>query len=110
MGISWTDRVRKEVLQRVKEERNIIRTTKTSKANWIGDILCRSCLLRYVTERKTEGRIEMTGSRRKRRKKLQNDPKEKRGYWKLNVEALDCTAWRTRSERDYGPVVRRSTE
>jgi len=52
MDISWTDRVRKEVLQRVKEETNILQTTKTSKANWIGDILCRRCLLRQVTEGK----------------------------------------------------------
>jgi hypothetical protein len=56
--ISWTDRVRKEALQRIKEERNIIQTTKTSKANWIGDILCRSCQLRYVTEGKTKGRSD----------------------------------------------------
>jgi hypothetical protein len=35
--ISWTDRVRnEEVLQRVKEERNMIRTIKRWKANWIG--------------------------------------------------------------------------
>jgi hypothetical protein len=34
--ISWTDRVRNEVLHRVKEERNILHTLKTRKANWIG--------------------------------------------------------------------------
>jgi hypothetical protein len=34
--ISWTDRVRnEEVLHRVKEERNILRTVKRRKANWI---------------------------------------------------------------------------
>jgi len=99
MDISWTDCVRNEVLQRVKEDKNILQTTKTSKANWIGDILCRSCLLRHVTEGKTEGRTEVTGSRRRRRKKLQDDPKKKRVYWKFKVEALDRTVWRTRSER-----------
>ena len=31
---SWTDRVRNEALQRVKEERNILRTTKRREANW----------------------------------------------------------------------------
>jgi len=75
------------------EEKNVLHTTKTSKANWIGDIFCRSCLLKHVTEGKTEGRIEVTGSRRRRRKKLQDDHKEKRGYWKLKVEALDRTVW-----------------
>jgi hypothetical protein len=49
--ISWTDRVRREeVLHRVKEERNILRTVKIRKANWIGHILCRSCLLKHVIE------------------------------------------------------------
>jgi len=35
--ISWTDRVRNEVvLHRVKEDRNILHTVKRRKANWIG--------------------------------------------------------------------------
>jgi hypothetical protein len=60
--ISWTDRVRnEEVLHRVKEERNIVLTIKRRKANWIGHILCRNCLLKHVIEGKLEGRIEMTG-------------------------------------------------
>jgi hypothetical protein len=32
--ISWTDRVRKEVLRRTKEERKIPHTMKRSKINW----------------------------------------------------------------------------
>ena len=36
--------------------------------------------------------------------------KEKRGYWKLKEEALDRTVWRTRCGRDYGRVVRQTTE
>jgi hypothetical protein len=45
--ISWTDRVRnEEVLHRVKEERNILLTIKRRKANWIGHILRRNCLLK----------------------------------------------------------------
>jgi hypothetical protein len=60
--ISWTDRVRnKEVLHRVKEERNIVLTIKRRKANWIGHILRRNCLLKHVIEGTLEGRIEMTG-------------------------------------------------
>jgi hypothetical protein len=31
------------------------------KANWIGHILRRNCLLKHVTEGMLEGRIEMTG-------------------------------------------------
>jgi hypothetical protein len=36
-----------------------------------------------VIEGKLEGRIEMTGRRGRRRKKLLDDLKEKRRYWKL---------------------------
>jgi hypothetical protein len=59
--ISWTDRVRnEEVLHRVKEERNILHTIKRRKANWIGHILRRNFLLKYVTEGKIEGTLEVT--------------------------------------------------
>ena len=65
------------------------------KDNWIGYILRRNCLLQHVIEGKIQGRIEVTGRRGKRRKKLLDDLKEKRGYWKLTEEALDRTLWRT---------------
>jgi hypothetical protein len=57
------------VLHRVKEEKNIVHTIKRRKANWIGHILRRNCLLKLVIEGKLEGRIEMTGRRGRRRKK-----------------------------------------
>jgi hypothetical protein len=77
--ISWTNRVRNEkVLHRVKEERNILHKIKRRKANWIGYILRRNCLLKHVTEGKLEGRIEMTRRRGRRRKQLLHDLKEKR--------------------------------
>ena len=52
--ISWADRVRnEEVLQRVKEKRNIlhIRVVYRGDINWIGHILRRNCLLKHVKER-----------------------------------------------------------
>jgi hypothetical protein len=49
--ISWTDRVRNEVLRRFKEERNILHTIKR-KASWIGHILRRYSLLKHVIEGK----------------------------------------------------------
>jgi hypothetical protein len=94
--ISWTDRVRnEEVLHRVKEERNIVHTIKRRKANWIGHILRRNCLLKHVIEGKIEGRIEMTGRRGRRHKQLLYDRKNTRGYFKLKEEALDRPVWRT---------------
>jgi hypothetical protein len=83
MEISWTDRVKNEVLHRVKEDRNILHTIKRRKANWIGYILRRNCLLKHAIEGKLEGRIEMKGRRGRRRKQLLKDLTEKRRYWKL---------------------------
>jgi len=51
--ISWTDHVRsEEVLLRVKEQRNILHEISKRKANWIGHIVRRSCLLQRVIEGK----------------------------------------------------------
>jgi hypothetical protein len=99
-----------EVLHRVKEERNILHTIKRRKANWIGHILRRNCLLKHVTEGKLEVRIEMSRRRGRRRKQLLDDLNEKRRYWKLKEHALDRTLWRTRFGRGYGPVVRQTTK
>ena len=47
--ISWTDLViNEEVLLRVKEQRNILHDVSKRKANWIGHILRRNCLLQQV--------------------------------------------------------------
>jgi hypothetical protein len=66
-----------EVLHRVKEERNIVHTVKRLKANWIGHILHRNCLLKHVIEGKLGGRIEITGRGGRRRKQLLDDLKKK---------------------------------
>jgi hypothetical protein len=64
--ISWTDRVKnEEVLQRVKEERNILQTIKIRKVKWIGHVLRRICLLNHAIEGKVEGRIEVKRRRGK---------------------------------------------
>jgi hypothetical protein len=67
-----------EVSRRVNEERNILRTRKRRNANRIGHILRRNCLLRHSIEGNIEGRLEVTGKRGRRRKKLRYDIKEKR--------------------------------
>jgi hypothetical protein len=62
--ISWTDHVRnEEVLHRVKEQRNLLHTVNRRKANWIGHMLHRNCLLKHVIEGKVEGRIAVMGRR-----------------------------------------------
>ena len=104
--ISWTDHVRnEEVLLRVNEQRNILHEITERKANWIGHIFRRNCLLQQVIEGKIKGQIEVTRRRGRRRKKLLEDLKDKRGYCQLKEEALDRTMWRNRFGRGFGPVV-----
>jgi len=49
------------VLQRVKEEKNILQTITRRKANSIGHILHKNCLLKHITEGKMDERIEIAG-------------------------------------------------
>ena len=59
--ISWTDHVRnEEVLLRINEPRNILHEIRKLKANWIGHILGRNCLLKQVIEGKIKGEMEVT--------------------------------------------------
>jgi hypothetical protein len=79
--ISWTNRVRNEVLHRVKKERNILHVIKRRKATWISHILHRNCLLKHVIEGKIEGVIEVMARQGKRRKQILDDLNETGGYW-----------------------------
>jgi hypothetical protein len=109
--ISWTDHVtNKEILLRVKEQRNILHEIQKRKANWIGHILHRNCLLRRVIQGKTKGGIEVTGRRGRRRRKLLDDLKERRRYSHLKEEALDHTMWRAGFGKGFGPVVRQTAK
>jgi hypothetical protein len=79
--ISWTNHVRNEdVLLRVNEQRNILHEISKQTANWIGRILGRNCLLQQVIEGKIKGQIEVTRRRGRRRRKLLDDLKKRRGY------------------------------
>jgi hypothetical protein len=109
--ISWTDHVRnKDVLLRVKEQRNILHEIRKRKANWIGNILCRNCLLQRVTGGKIQGGIEVTEKEGRRRRKLLDDLKERRGYSHFKEEALDRTMWRARFGKGFGPVIRQTNK
>jgi hypothetical protein len=92
----------------VKEQRNILHERRKRKANWIGHILRRNCLLQRVIEGKIQGEIEVTGRRGRRCRKLLDDLKERRGYSHLKEEALDRSMWRARFGRGFGPVVRQT--
>ena len=49
-----------DVLLRVSEHRNILHEIRKRKANWIGHILRRNCLLKQVIEGKIKGEMEAT--------------------------------------------------
>jgi hypothetical protein len=66
-GEDQTDRVgNEEILLRVKEQRNILHEISKRKANWVGHILRRNCLLQQLIEGKIKRRDR---SDRKTRKK-----------------------------------------
>jgi hypothetical protein len=72
--------------------------------------LHRNCLLKHVIQGKIEGRMEVKGRRRRKRKQLLYNLKENSEYWKLKEEALDRSVWRTGFGRGCGPVVRQTME
>ena len=64
MEIIWTNHARnEEVLLRINEQRNILHEIRKRKANWIGHILRRNCLLKQVIEGKIKGEMEVTRRR-----------------------------------------------
>ena len=80
------------------------------KANWIDHILSRNCLLKQVIEGKIKWEMEVTRRWGRRRKRLLDDLKDRRGYSHLKEEALDRTMWRNRFGGGFGPVVKQNTE
>jgi hypothetical protein len=54
--------------------------------------------------------MEVSKKRGRRRKKILDDLKDRRGYSHLKEEALDLTTWRHRFGGGFGPVFRQNTE
>jgi hypothetical protein len=92
--------IRKEYIYKIRKR----------KPNSIGHIFGRNCLLKRVIEGKINGGIEVTGRRGRKRRKLLDDLKERRGYSHLKEEVLDRTMWRARFGRGLEPVLRQSTK
>ena len=68
--IKWLEKVtNKEILGRIGEKRTLVNNILSRKANWIGHILRRNCLLREAIE----GQI-----RRERRTKFLDDLKNRK--------------------------------
>ena len=82
------------MLLRVNEQRNILHEIRKRKVNWIGHILSINCLLKQVIEGRIKGEMEVTRRRGRRRRKLLNDLKDRRGYSHLKEEVIDRIMWR----------------
>ena len=93
---------------RVNEQRNILHEIRKWKVSWTGHILGRNCLLKQVIEGKIKGEMEVTRRRGRRRYKLLDELKDRRGYCHLKEEALDHTMWRNRFGGDFELVVRQN--
>jgi hypothetical protein len=87
------------------EERSILQTVKRRKANWIGHMLRRNCLLKHVIEGKIEGRTEVTGRRGRRLSSYCMTLKK----GELKEEALGGAVWGNYFGKSYRPVARQST-
>jgi hypothetical protein len=65
--ICWSDHLKyKDVLQRVKEDRNILQTIKRRKADWISNISRGNCTLKHVIKGNIEERVEMKRRQQKK--------------------------------------------
>jgi hypothetical protein len=51
----------KEVLHKVKDQKNILLEVRKRKGNFIGHIMRRNCFLQQVIKGKIKGGIEVTG-------------------------------------------------
>ena len=52
--------------------------------------------------------IEVTGRRGRRRRKLLDELRDRRGYYHLKEEVLDRSMWRARFGTGFGIVVRQN--
>ena len=69
-----------------------------------------NCLLQQAIDGKIKEGIKVTGRQGRRRRKLLDDLKERRGYSHSEEEALDRTMWRAHFGRGFGLVVRQTTK
>ena len=110
-NISWTDHVRNEdVLLRVKEQRNILLKYVNGRRTRLVTFCVETAFYNGLLKERYKGGIEVTERQGRRRRKLLDDLKERKGYSHLKEEALDRTMWRARFGRGFGPVVRQTTK
>jgi hypothetical protein len=83
-----------------------VKGRRTGLVTFYIEIACYNGLLKE----RYKGGGEVTGRQGRRRRKLLDDLKERRGYSHLKDNALDRTLWRARFGRGFGPVVRQTAK
>ena len=76
-----------QVLERIGEKRILLNNILHGKANWIGHILRRNCLLYGIIEGQMI-EVKIVGGRR-RRTQLLDYLRNRRRYWELKEKAED---------------------
>ena len=78
--IKWSEKVTNEqVLDRIGEKRKLLNIILRRKANWIGHILRRNCLLHDAIE----GQMTEVKGVGRRRTQFLDDLRNRRRYWKI---------------------------
>jgi hypothetical protein len=89
--IKWSEKITNEqVLDRIGEKRTLLNNIIRRKANWIGHILRRNCLL----HNSIEGQMTEVKGVGRRRAQLLDDMRNRGRYWELQEEAEDRKRWR----------------
>ena len=89
-NIKWSDKVANKVLEHIGEKRTLLNSILRRKANYIGQILRRNCLLHDAIE----GQMTEVKGVGRRRTQLLDDLRNRRRYWGLKEEAEDRKGWR----------------
>ena len=83
-----------QVLERIGENRTLLNNILRRKANSIGHILRRNCLLHDAIEGQMTEVKGVGGRRRRRRTQLLDDLRNRKRFWELRKEVEDRREWR----------------
>ena len=86
--IKWSEKASEQVTDHIGEKKILINNIIRRKANWVGHILRRNCLLHDVIEGQMM-KVKGVG-----RGQLLDDLRNRRRYWELKEEAKDRKRWR----------------
>ena len=89
--IKWSEKVtNEEVLERRGDKRTLLNNNLHRKANWVGHVLRRNCLLHDAIE----GQLAEVKGVGRRSTQLLDDLRNRKGYWELKEEVEDRKRWK----------------